>query len=147
VSKLNLFVSLGLISLLSGCGDGKKDEPVVATYGYSGNGFSNQCSPKVAQDWNKLIASRCNNVQGPQMARACTNGAERFRYRYPRISCNIAVADTSWGPGNWRQQAFFEINDFVINSIFQQHGWVSTGPNRPLQPGQDGDQHGFPGQR
>lgn len=132
MSKNILFVS-ALAALFVGCGTNNKDEPVVGqVYGqHGGIGFGNQCSPRVAKDWNRLIASRCNYLErrgdrrDEAEARACVHGAEMFRHRYPSISCNIAVADAEWGPGpDWRQQRYFEINDFILNDIFQKHGWV-----------------------
>jgi hypothetical protein len=138
VSKLYYSIfCLGLISLLTACG-GDDEEPVmVATHHrYNGIGFDNQCAPQIAHEWNRLIASRCNDVCGRREARACIRGAEEFRHRFPRVMCNIAVADTEFRPDGWNnQQAYFTINDFVINSIFQQHGWASTGPNVKVGPG------------
>lgn|GEM_PF-4918266 len=132
-----IFVSLGLITLLTACG-GSKEEPNVNTYGYNGRGrgpgpgFANQCQPRVAMSWNQNIAANCNNVNGQQMAAACASGTLEFRRHAGRaLPCNIAVADAQWGGGQWQppQTNFFEINEFVLNDLMFKHGWAIGRPN------------------
>lgn len=132
------FLALASVILLSACSN---DQPQRSTYGYNigpgrgpapnpGGVHQNMCRQDVAQAWNALIASRCNNVQSDRQADACVHGAERFRQRYPGIVCTIAVADTQWGPGNWQAQSWFEINDSVIYGIFYNYGRNSPGRRR-----------------
>lgn len=142
-----LFISLGLITLLTACGGGNKEETDANIYGYNGNrgGFANQCSPRVAILWNENIATKCNNVNGQQMAATCAAGAENFRrsIRGRALPCNISIADAQWGNGQWNQPnaGYFEINEFVLEDIMCRHGWAIGRPNRGQCPGQGG----FPG--
>ncbi len=150
-----LFISFGLLTILTACGGGSKDEPDVGSYGYNGvGGFANQCSPRVAILWNRNIATKCNNVNGQQMARDCAIGAENFRrsVRARALPCNIAVADAQWGGGQWQQPQpnYFEINECVLDDIMSKHGWAIGRPNRFGQPGQcviqgQGPDYGRPG--
>ncbi len=133
-----IVLSLGLVA----CGS-NNDEPNYQQNGYyvgGGPGLAT-CPPRVAQDWNRFIASRCNNVHNivGQQARACVWGTKQFQSRYPGINCNIEVAELQWCPGdNWRQQQYFNINDGVIRSIYTRFGGAAT----PVVPVNGG---GFPG--
>ncbi len=148
MSKISYAVlSLGLVTLLTACGGGSKDDPNVNTYGYNGRGrgpgpgFANQCAPRVAMSWNQNIAAHCNNVNGQQMAAACAAGTLEFRQNAGRaLPCNIAVADTQFGDGQWNQPnaGFFEINQFVLDNLMFQHGWAIGRPNGPGNPGPGG---------
>lgn len=160
MSKTFLSISFSALILLSACGT---NEPQQNAYGYrvgpgSGPGpipgggvFENRCHPRVAKQWNAWIASQCNNVQSDRQADSCVAGAERFRQMNPNITCNIAVADTTWGPGGWQAQSWFEINDSVIYGIFYNYGRNSPGrrgggwrqPPRGHGPHGPGDGH-FP---
>lgn len=142
---------LGLLSLaLVACGSGNDDNEVdyngYNTGYYGGPGLAT-CPGQVANDWNRLIASRCNNVQsivGPR-AKACAWGAKEFQSRYPGINCNIAIAKLQWCPGdNWRAQPTFNINDGVIQSIYTKFGGAA-GPTWPTDGGYNGGYNGGPG--
>lgn len=157
------FLSLLALITLSACSG---DNPQQTRYGYNqgvgpgqgrgpnpGGVANNQCHPRVAQDWNHLIASRCNSVNNDRQADACVNGAELFRRKYPNLICTISVADAGWGPGNWQSQSWFEINDSVIYGIFWNYGRNAPGRrggdwnqpwNNPPQ-GPNGPNGGFPG--
>lgn len=121
-----IFFALASLFLLTACGS---DDPVNQdSYAYRDpNGVGGFCAPRVAKQWNLWIASQCNSVNSDRQADACVAGAERFRLRNPNITCKISVADTTWGPGNWQAQSYFEINNSVIYGIFYNFGRNSPG--------------------
>ena len=127
--------------LFVACGS-DNNQPAVATYAYTQNGVGNNrlCPPQTAEDWNRLVASRCNSPQGEEGARWCYWGAREFQQRNSAYiqgpGCAIAVAQTQWCPGdNWRGQQFYQINEPILQSgIFGQYGWAA-GPTWPVNGG------------
>jgi hypothetical protein len=115
--------------MLVACGDGNNDQPLSTTYGYNQNlGAGNLCPPQTAQDWNTLVASRCNTPQGSLGAQACVQGAYAFEQRNRAFvrgnGCTLAVSQTAWCPGNsWQSQQFYQVNESVLQGIYGQYGW------------------------
>ncbi|MGZ3703443.1 MAG: hypothetical protein ACXWSD_16875 [Bdellovibrionota bacterium] len=131
--KLSIASILFLTSLLAACGNGNNDQPVVGTYAYNGVSYGGQCSPQVALDWNRLVASRCNNgFQGPGN-HECSSGVEEFIARDQGAlqgpGCALVTAQTQWCPGeNWRSQQTFQVNMPILQSILTQNGGPSSFP-------------------
>jgi hypothetical protein len=66
-------------------------------------------------------------VQNQRQARHCIKNTQQFQLAHPNIDCSIPVSQGRWCPGEgWRNQQYFQINNPIIQSIYDKYGWAGV---------------------
>lgn len=130
----HIFTLVIATTLLAGCGNGNNQNTTAYPYTVGGGGINGHpmCPPQVIQHWNSWVAPACNPSTGGPGNGVCNQALMAMMSNDAGYlqgpGCGVPVAQASWCPGNFGQQAYFDINVEILQGYQTQFGGPASFP-------------------